>query len=36
MIEPRPAKTSSDIELVAEVPLVGGEPEGVPIMRLRD
>ncbi|MGA8726423.1 MAG: phosphate ABC transporter ATP-binding protein [Acidimicrobiales bacterium] len=36
MIEPRPAKTSSDLELVAEVPLVGGEPEGVPIMRLRD
>jgi phosphate transport system ATP-binding protein len=36
MIEPRPAKTSSDLELVAEVPLVSGEPEGVPIMRLRD
>jgi phosphate transport system ATP-binding protein len=36
MIEPRPAKTSSDLELVGEAPLVSGEPEGVPIMRLRD
>jgi phosphate transport system ATP-binding protein len=36
MIEPRPPKTSDEIELAAVTPLVGSEPDGVPIMRLRD
>jgi phosphate transport system ATP-binding protein len=36
MIEPRPPKTSGDVELAEAEALVGGELDAAPIMRLRD
>jgi phosphate transport system ATP-binding protein len=36
MIEPRPAKTSEEVEIARAEPLGSVEPAGAPIMRLRD